>query len=151
MYDLSGFTIVEARLYHLTITDCQNPNNTARFDIEINPFAAGIDFEANRIRLRTRIKIISIQKESIAEHEIVCESDAEVIYSYQVDKINFIETEGSLTIHPDLYLHLVAISYSTIRGLLSASTKGTLFHKAYLPILNPTQLVQTKQSLSLNL
>lgn len=140
MNNLGTISIVEAKLYHYAITDCQDPQNTKEFTFKVEPFKADINLEDKKIRLRSHIRIDAIQKVIKANHGIYLDSHVEVIFSYE--DINLVKNiNGKDSIDKEVHLELSSIAYSTIRGLICGYSKGTLFHDAYLPIYNPSNLV----------
>lgn len=58
------------------------------------------------------------------------------------DLQEFLSPEGSLSsIYPPLHLSLLALAYSTARGMLINQTKGTIFSGFILPVLPPKALL----------
>lgn len=142
MNNLSEISIVEAKLYHYLITDCQDPTNTEKFEFSIKPFKSDIDSNNEKIRFRSHIRIDALQKHKKANHDIYLDTHVEVIFSFGVSNIKLIKLDNGLqSIDSKLHLELVSIAYSTIRGLISGYTKGTLFHNAYLPIYDTIKLL----------
>ena len=71
-------------------------------------------------------------------------------FTYQVDNLDELVIVNNDTFQIDwaLGVHLVAISYSTSRGLILAKVSGTCLDGAILPITDPSELLGDKEEKS---
>jgi hypothetical protein len=92
---------------------------------------------------------ISIFLKSDSQHANAAEASASFrlmfVYSIpQLDLLAQVKVDKSLQINPQLANALASVTYSTTRGILIGSVKGTVFQHFILPIIHPNKLVHNK-------
>lgn len=119
-----NISVTSAKLLYFRLPDYTDAGVSENFEFDIKPFEIEADTESKKLVFHAFINITALKNESEAAHEQMLETEAEVIFSYSDEDKPDDEIQKSLS----------AIAYSTIRGLISGLTRGTAFHKAYLPM-----------------
>lgn len=64
-------------------------------------------------------------------------------FTYQIENLEELiaETEGIRSLDKHLHMSLLGIAFSTSRGIILTKSANTLLNNAYLPIVNPANLL----------
>lgn len=102
----------------------------------------GFNFEEKLIKLDLSITINALKKNE--EQLAVAQAKFELFFIFEVQNLNELvgqHENDTLTVDPALGSSIIAISYSTARGLLLARTMGTLFSNCIMPIINTQKMM----------
>lgn len=113
------------------------------FDITVEP---GVDFEHHRIRVLLRVEVGVIMegedKTPVPIGIIGTESRFSV---HEMEKL-MVAREGDVSALPVVVVATaLGLAYSTTRGMLITAGAGTLLSKAFLPIVNSTELLRSSK------
>lgn len=69
-------------------------------------------------------------------------ANIEVIYEIHQLKDKLNEEEEYFALPEKFLASLLGIAFSTVRGMIISRSKGTIWERKYLPIINPTQILR---------
>jgi hypothetical protein len=114
---------------------------------EINAFSfkyhaqTKVDTEKKLIFIQLKIEISA----EVAESKTVF-GNFDLGFTYKVENLEELNliVEGQQSLDKILHMSLLGISFSTARGIILTKSANTLLNNAYLPMVNPANLLDTK-------
>lgn len=135
------FQIKGIELLDLSLKNPQIPLNAERnYNYNIN-VEQRINNEEKLVFVITNVDMVHEEDQQL--HASIRTSCIFYIENFQ-DFI--VENSNEVNLPEQFAVTLNSISLSTTRGIMFSSFKGTFMHNSILPILNPTDLVFTKQN-----
>jgi len=106
----------------------------------------GVDFDNAIIRIGLQIVIEAKRTDETLPHEQIGEIHTETLF--QVTGINTLLTQkedGSKALPEVVGATALGLAFSTTRGMLLMLSAGSVLNRAFLPIINPLQLLRSSQ------
>jgi len=134
-FQIKGIELLEINLNNPQIL--LNPERTYNFSINIE----------QRINKEEKLVIVITAVDLIHEQDKQCHASIKTSCVFLVENILDFDSSGSHQIDlPEHFLiTLNSISLSTTRGIMFSQFKGTFMHNVFLPIVNPSTLILTKE------
>lgn len=115
------------------------------FDISFET-ESGTNLEANITRIIFKVELTGIDQNN---KPLDINAQYAIDFAFQIDDLtNYLvfknEKTGETTLDGNLGTTLMAIVYSTTRGIVLTRTQGTILDGVILPILNPANLLAAK-------
>ncbi|MCE7059467.1 hypothetical protein [Dyadobacter sp. CY343] len=139
MLEKIDIKIIDSSLDKLYIENPVAKDSIVSFRFKVDKFKAQIETGEHRLLMVTsRVEIFAIPQTPTNE---VIKLEATISSVFKVKDIDSVLDLGDHKIrNKDLMLKIFDLAYSTARGLLSAAGRGTTFHSALLPIVDPTRM-----------
>lgn len=105
-------------------------------------YKGGFNLTDKRVRAELEIKV-----KTDSEQSNEATGFFNLHFYYQVDNLDELSRMNNevLEVSGDLQSTLASISYSTARGILLTRFQGTIFQDFYLPIIQPSRLLENLQ------
>jgi hypothetical protein len=109
------------------------------YHLKFNRFKAQIESGEHRLLMITGSLEIFANPQKPQKQEIKLEATISSVFQIR-DIDNVLDLGDKQIRNKDLMLKIFEISYSTARGLIDSAAKGTTFHNALLPIVDPIRI-----------
>jgi hypothetical protein len=139
-------TILSVRVFRAIQTTAEefmeNPVKPDGFEIKVGQNTT-LDVENKNVRIRLNVGIEAMKAES---EPIGLSGDYGLEFQIHVENLEQFVTEkdGRLIIDRKLGGTLIAIVFSTTRGIIFERTSSTLFNGVLLPVIDPNSLLDQK-------
>lgn len=92
--------------------------------------------------------IINIQSDSKGDNEFEASGDFHLVFIYRIEnlaELAILDKNNRVDLNPSLANALSSVTYSTSRGILITRLQGTALQNFVLPIINPNNLLRSKE------
>jgi len=133
---------------HMDTTDAfmEHPVKAEAFDFGIsNEMAHNVEDKRSRCRI-----FLSLESHNSDNQPIGLNLDYGIEFHFQID--NFLDffkerKDGGLDMNSNLAATLLAMAYSTARGIVYERTRGTFFDGILLPVIDPYKVLENKHQI----
>ena len=91
---------------------------------------------------------INIQSDSKGDNEFEASGDFHLVFIYRIENLEelaVLDKNNRVDLNPSLANALSSVTYSTSRGILITRLQGTALQNFVLPIINPNNLLRSKE------
>lgn len=122
-----------------------NPDDVAGFSYTFTS-EQGVDFDNAIIRIGLQVVIEAKRTDETLPHEQVGEIHTETFFQVTgIDALRTQKPDGSPALPEMVGATALGLAFSTTRGMLLMLSAGSVLNQAFLPIINPLQLLRSSQ------
>lgn len=106
----------------------------------------GVDFDNAIIRIGLQIVIEAKRTDETLPHEQIGEIYTETFFQVTgIDTLRTQKADGSPALPEMVGATALGLAFSTTRGMLLMLSAGSVLNQAFLPVINPLQLLRSSQ------
>lgn len=106
----------------------------------------GVDFDNAIIRIGLQVVIEAKRTDETLSHERIGEIHTETFFQVTgIDALRTQKSDGSPALPEIVGATALGLAFSTTRGMLLMLSAGSVLNQAFLPIINPLQLLRSSQ------